>query len=208
MPLSPFVNHLTSNKTWEQKRIGLFGGSFNPPHEGHLHIASNALKALHLDQVIWLVTPQNPLKPPHQPNTNNRLELCKKIIESNKKHLATDIEKPLKTKTSYETIKAFKQAFPKTHFVWIMGMDNADTFHLWANWQDILDELPLFIATRPPTGSFSKKSPLKYMSTQKHILINRPHKYKLSHKTCFWLTSGKTIKQSSTEIRNRPHALY
>ena len=111
-------------------RIGLLGGSFNPPHEGHMHISLAALKALQLDAVWWLVSPQNPIKADKPLPLEERMSLCQSLVD-HPKILISDIEKDLGTNITYHSVKKLKAAFPKTNFVWISGMDNARSLHQW-----------------------------------------------------------------------------
>ena len=116
---------------WANMRIGILGGSFNPAHAGHRHISLMAIQKLRLDAVWWLVTPQNPLK--EKTDTAplaERMAQAKKV--ANHPHICiTDLEAKLKTIYTAETLPKLKQYFPKTHFVWMMGMDNLHTIHPW-----------------------------------------------------------------------------
>ena len=132
-------------------RIGLLGGSFNPAHEGHLHISQEALKRLKLDQVWWLVSPQNPLK-----STSNmasyaeRFESARKVTQHDRRIKISDFEKKNGLTYTYETLSAIKKHYPKIKFVWIMGADNLPTFHLWQKWRDIINIMPMVIFDRAP----------------------------------------------------------
>ncbi|HEX3521104.1 MAG TPA: nicotinic acid mononucleotide adenylyltransferase, partial [Stellaceae bacterium] len=108
-----------------RRRIGLLGGSFNPAHGGHLHISVLALKLLDLDQIWWLVSPQNPLKPARgMAPFPVRLEGARRIAEADRRILVTDLESRLGS--SYytaDTLKALRRRFPRLRFVWLMGGD-------------------------------------------------------------------------------------
>jgi len=128
-------------------RVGLLGGSFDPPHQGHLAISQQALSALNLHAVIWLVSPQNPLKA-HQPAPqSNRLTACRELIQ-HPRIFASDIESAWRTQYSIDTIRAFKRHYPDTHFVWLVGSDNFATFHHWHRWDDIMQTIALAIYPR------------------------------------------------------------
>ena len=104
------------------------GGSFNPAHAGHLHISESALRMLDLDQVWWLVSPQNPLKSSDGMQTlDARLEQADEISYVNPRIFPTDIEVDLGTRYTCDTLPALVSKFPDTAFVWLMGADNLST---------------------------------------------------------------------------------
>ena len=118
-------------------RIGLLGGSFNPPHSGHLHLSSIAKQTLSLDQVWWLVTPQNPLKKTLEtPSTLERIKKARDLEIPNWLHL-TDLESVYGTVFTYEILKMLKIKFPNVKFVWLMGADNLMQVNNWMHWSKI-----------------------------------------------------------------------
>lgn len=130
-------------------KIGLFGGTFDPPHDGHLHVAETALKRLGLDQVWWLVTPGNPLK-----DRAGMSKFKKRLKESrtfarHPKIIVTGLEAGLGSAYSANTISFILNRYPETHFVWVMGADNLENFHHWQQWREIMRSLPVAIADRP-----------------------------------------------------------
>jgi nicotinate-nucleotide adenylyltransferase len=131
-------------------RIGLLGGSFNPPHEGHVHVSDAALKKLHLDYVWWLVSPQNPLKPVKgMASFDKRLDAARKLAGARPRMIATGIEQVLGTRFTIDTLRALKRRFPQAKFVWLMGSDNLVQIPRWRRWQDIFAEVPVAVVTRP-----------------------------------------------------------
>ncbi len=129
--------------------VGLFGGSFNPPHEGHLLVAEIALRRLGLDQLWWMVTPGNPLK-----SRNELAPLSERISLS--EHLARDprikvtaFEKTLGGSYTADTLAHVKAKNPQAHFVWIMGADSLQSFHLWQKWREIVSMFPIAVVDRP-----------------------------------------------------------
>ncbi|HEY2032314.1 MAG TPA: nicotinate-nucleotide adenylyltransferase [Rhizomicrobium sp.] len=131
-------------------RIGLLGGSFNPAHEGHLHISDMALKKLGLDYVWWLVAPQNPLKPSiGMAPLVHRLAYAASLFEHHPRILVMDIERQLGTRYSIDTITKLQHRFPEVDFVWLMGSDNLASFRRWKRWQDILKRIPVAVVMRP-----------------------------------------------------------
>lgn len=130
-------------------RIGLLGGSFNPPHEGHALITRLALRRLRLDRIWWLVTPGNPLK------SLTGLAALKARVEAARgldvgpKVVVSDIEAQIESRFTYDTLRWLKCRAPRVHFVWIMGADNLRQFHRWRHWRAIADLVPIVVVDRP-----------------------------------------------------------
>jgi nicotinate-nucleotide adenylyltransferase len=130
-------------------RIGLLGGSFNPPHEGHALITRLALRRLRLDRIWWLVTPGNPLK------SLTGLAALKARVEAARgldvgpKVVVSDIEAQIESRFTYDTLRWLKRRAPRVHFVWIMGADNLRQFHRWRHWRAIADLVPIVVVDRP-----------------------------------------------------------
>ena len=130
-------------------RIGLLGGSFNPAHDGHLHISRVALRRLRLDAVWWLVSPQNPLKPAAgMAPLAERMASAAAVARHPRIH-PTDIERHLGTRYTVDTLKALKRRFPGVRFVWLMGADNMIQLPRWARWQEIVETAPIAVFGRP-----------------------------------------------------------
>lgn len=200
-PMTFSPPHLMDGQRWAGKRIGLLGGSFNPPHEGHLHISLIALQSLKLDYIWWLVTPQNPLKEasslaPYE----DRVRACRSFVH-HPQILITDLERQLDVNRSYDTVCALNKAFPQTQFVWITGMDNALNFHRWHRWRDILGEIATAHVARPPAWSLIEACPLRMLASQKHHYLNSARKAELAPGHTYWLLQKKMLAVSSTEIR-------
>lgn len=129
-------------------KIGLLGGTFNPPHEGHLFISHDALKRLELDYVWWIITPHNPLKVQKPPSVAIRKEWCKKLIDT-PKIKALDVEKDSKTNRTLELLKFMIPKYGNNQYIWIMGLDNLLSFDQWDNWQDVLKTVKIAVYKRP-----------------------------------------------------------
>ncbi len=201
--MSTFTNpHLLNGPRWKNKRVGLLGGSFNPPHQGHLHISLAAMKGLHLDAVWWLVSPQNPIKEQKPLPLEERVRLCKELVD-HPKILISDIEKELNTTITYYSIRKLKTYFPHTEFAWISGMDNALGLHKWHHWKDLLSEICMVHLTRNPARSLVSACPLRMYEKQKHVVIDKGGQYPLDSGTTYWMMQKKIINISSTEIRNK-----
>lgn len=131
------------------QRIGLLGGSFNPPHAAHLLITQTALRRLQLDEVWWLVSPGNPLKSRQgELPLSDRLRLAGNMA-GDKRIRVTDFEKDLPTTYTAATLAFLRLRRPCTHFVWLMGADNLASFHRWKQWRTILQSMPVGVIDRP-----------------------------------------------------------
>jgi nicotinate-nucleotide adenylyltransferase len=130
-------------------RIGLLGGSFNPPHAAHRMISETALKRLRLDQVWWMVTPGNPLKD-HSglAPLAERVRLSRKVVQ-HARIKVTAFEAGIQTAYTAESLDWLLRLFPDVHFVWLMGADNLATFHRWRDWQKIFYLMPIAVEDRP-----------------------------------------------------------
>ncbi len=131
-------------------RIGILGGSFNPAHEGHMHISLLALKHLHLDEVWWMVSPQNPLKPAADMAPFEERLRAAGSLARHPDVVVTDIEARLGTRYTAETLAKLKMCFPRTHFVWLMGADNLAQISQWQRWTRIFNLVPIAIFDRAP----------------------------------------------------------
>ena len=130
-------------------RVGLLGGSFNPAHAGHLHVAQAALRRLRLDQVWLMVSPGNPLKPTTgMAAPASRLASARRIADG-RRIVATDIESRLGTRYTVDTLRALRRRFPRTRFVWLMGADNLVQLPRWRRWRAIAVEVVFAVLPRP-----------------------------------------------------------
>jgi nicotinate-nucleotide adenylyltransferase len=130
-------------------RVGLLGGSFNPAHDGHRHVAMTALRRLRLDQVWLLVSPGNPLKPRNgMAPLAERLAGARKIGDG-RRVLATAIEAAFHTRYTVDTLRLLLRRFPNVCFVWIMGADILEQLPRWRRWQDIAQRLAFVVLPRP-----------------------------------------------------------
>jgi nicotinate-nucleotide adenylyltransferase len=132
------------------RRIGLLGGSFNPAHEGHRYISLLALKRLRLDEVWWVLTPQNPLKSARDTAPfEERLKAAKRVARHPRIRV-TDIERRLGTAHTADTLALLLRRFPKCRFVWLMGADNLVQISEWKDWRRIFRLVPIAVFSRPP----------------------------------------------------------
>jgi len=137
------------------RRIGLLGGSFNPAHEGHRHISLLALKRLRLDEVWWMVTPQNPLKKAGETAPFEERMRAAALVARHRRIRVTDIERRFGTQHTADTLCLLLPRFPKCRFVWLMGADNLQQLTEWKDWRRIFRLVPIAVFSRPP---YSKAS--------------------------------------------------
>ncbi|WP_370931823.1 nicotinate-nucleotide adenylyltransferase [Bartonella sp. DGB1] len=185
-------------------KIGLFGGSFNPPHQGHLLVAMQALKSLSLDYILWMVSPQNPLKSSNNlADLYDRVVASKKLVKHNKKIIVTDLEKHLNTNYSYNTIRFLKKKYPSVNFVWIMGADSFAELHKWYLGEKIMYNIPVAVINRPRSNFIALNSPIAQKFNRFRLSEN---KYRLlpflsPPRWCFIFTNFSYL--SSTQVRDK-----
>ena len=131
------------------RRVGLLGGSFNPAHDGHLHISKLALKMLGLDEVWWLVSPQNPLKAEDDMAPLEKRHASARAVARHPRLKVTDIEGRIGTRHTALTLARLQRRFPRTRFVWIMGADNLAQISRWHRWQEVFRQVPVAVFARP-----------------------------------------------------------
>jgi nicotinate-nucleotide adenylyltransferase len=184
-------------------RVGLFGGSFNPAHEGHAHVAETALQRLKLDRVIWLVSPQNPLKPSHETaDLAHRLAGARRVA-GGPAMIVSDAETKFGSQYTIDTIRALKARFPGVHFVWIMGADSLADFHRWRGWTQIMREVPVAVVSRPWIALKSRFSPAARRFARFRKPSYQAASLPLSKPPAWVFLRGPLNFQSSTSLRER-----
>ena len=128
-------------------KVGLLGGSFNPAHDGHIYISELALKLLNLDEVLWLVTPQNPLKNSKANNLEKRLKYAKKIVK-NSRIIIDALEIKYKNNYTANTLNTIVNQYKGTNFIWLMGADNLSEINKWYKWNYIFQLMPIAVFDR------------------------------------------------------------
>ena len=137
----------------KNKKIGILGGTFDPPHEGHLNISKIALKKLKLNEIIWLITKQNPLKQKPYLSVNIRKKLSKNLIKKYKKISIKYLDDLIKSKNTFDLLNfLFKK---KTKLYFLIGADNLVNFHKWKNWKNIPKLAKIVVFARP---GYSRKA--------------------------------------------------
>ncbi len=184
------------------RRIGLLGGSFDPPHKGHIYISIEAKKLLQINEIWWLVTPQNPLKISEPATYQERIKNCKEISKD-KPILIKEIEKKINSKYTYQTLDYLLNHYINIKFFWIMGADNLINFHKWQKWRQIFQEISIVVYKRHGYNNQALKS-ISCRTFNNYrinsLQINKNHFNKLPSWT--WI-DNREIKISSTEIRQQ-----
>ena len=138
--------------------IGLLGGSFDPAHEGHLHISRVALRRFGLDRLWWLVSPGNPLKEHGPAPMEKRLAHARALVRD-PRITVTDIEARLGTRYTADTLAELTHRYPGARFVWLMGADNMATLHRWQDWRFIMETVPVGVLARPGSRLSARLGP-------------------------------------------------
>ena len=153
-----------------KKKIGIFGGTFDPPHKAHVQIANLSLKKLKLDYLVWAITKKNPLKKKPMLSLKSRIFLSKKIIKNNKKIKIKNYDKYLKSNKTIKLLKFLKNKNKRAEFYFIMGSDNLINFHKWDSWNKFQDICNIVIFSRQ--GYFNKVFACKaYKALRKEKII-------------------------------------
>ncbi|WP_281270372.1 nicotinate-nucleotide adenylyltransferase [Pelagibacterium sediminicola] len=182
-------------------RIGLFGGSFNPAHEGHRLVSRECLKRLELDAVWWLVTPGNPLKDHSALAPLEARVAAARALVSSPRERVTGFEAARGFTYTHQTLSHLRQTMPDRKFVWIMGADSLATFHHWERWQEIFALMPVAVYVRP--GSTRKAIASRAATVFEHGRIEESDAPLLAglHPPAWVLLHGLMSPLSSTQLR-------
>jgi nicotinate-nucleotide adenylyltransferase len=140
-------------------RIGLYGGSFNPPHAGHRHVSRLALTRLRLDRLWWVVTPGNPLKDVGELAPAAERVAAARRLAGDPRIEVTAFEEEIGSRYTIDTLAYLRRRYPTVRFVWIMGADNLSSFHRWRDWRAIARLMPIAIIDRPGSTLKGPRSP-------------------------------------------------
>tara|TARA_E500000331_G_scaffold237975_1_gene228333 strand:+ start:2198 stop:2725 length:528 start_codon:yes stop_codon:yes gene_type:complete len=163
-----------------KKLIGIFGGSFDPPHKGHSIISSISIKKLKLNKLFWVITKKNPLKKKPFFKLANRLKKCKKVIKDNKKIELKYLDKTLKSSKTINILKYFRKKNKNAQFFIIIGADNLISFHLWNNWKQIVKLSKLVVFPRTGYDKKAKKSVIVNHLNKKNIIFIKTKRINIS----------------------------
>lgn len=184
------------------QKIGLLGGSFNPAHHGHLSISKIALRRLGLNQIWWIVSPRNPLKEyDFLYDFEERVFSARKIINTNNISISK-LELNAQIKYTIGTLEYLRTRYHRSRFVWIMGADNLNQFHLWKEWEKIIRLMPIAIIDRPSSS----------LNVTSSVFANKYRAYRIDeadssqliyYKKPAWVFMHTKLNyQSSSQLRN------
>ncbi len=182
--------------------VGLFGGSFDPPHQGHVHVTLEAMKAFGLDRVWWLVSPGNPLKQRGPAPLAQRMAVARDVMQHPQVEV-TDIEALTGTRATADTLAALQRLYPEVRFVWLMGADNLAQFHQWKDWRRIMDSVPVGVIARPGDRISARMSPAARVYRRYRIDSNARHLLGRAEAPAWCFVNVPMVNVSSTEIRTR-----
>jgi nicotinate-nucleotide adenylyltransferase len=183
-------------------RVGLLGGSFNPPHQAHRAISLFALKRLKLDRVWWLVTPGNPLKDNGGLHTlAERAEAARKMAADPRIDISC-LESVIGTRYTADTINYLRMRASRLRFVWIMGADNLAQFHRWQNWQRIARQVPIAVIDRPPQSFRALSAPAAQALANYRIPETEAGRLADRGAPAWVFLTGMKMNLSSTGLRN------
>ncbi|MEM7766850.1 MAG: nicotinate-nucleotide adenylyltransferase [Pseudomonadota bacterium] len=185
-------------------RVGLFGGSFNPAHEGHLHVAQTALTRLQLDWVWWIVARGNPLKESHGVFAA-RAASARRLASHPRMRVST-IERDLSLTYTRDLLTVLDQRCPGARFVWIMGADNLSGFHHWAGWREIVGRVPLAVISRPDAGPGAKLGRFAQTFRRQRLPESHAPALALADPPAWTVLHAPLHPASSTVIRSRARA--
>jgi nicotinate-nucleotide adenylyltransferase len=185
------------------QRIGLLGGSFNPPHAAHVLISETALKRLGLDRVWWLVTPGNPLKSHGElAPLAERMAACRRLARD-RRIVVTGLEAQLPSPFTAATVDFLKLRRPGVRFVWLMGADNLAGFHRWRQWREIARSVPIAVIDRPRQRLAAVASRAGHWMAPHRLPEGRARALPSRRPPALVLLTGRLSPLSSTELRRR-----
>jgi len=183
-------------------RVGLYGGSFNPPHAAHLQVARTALKRLALHRVVWLVSPGNPLKRAPSASLETRLGATRALAQG-PAMIVSDAEARLGRRYTIDTLRALKARYPGVRFVWIMGADNLAGFHRWRDWTGILRSVPVAVVARPGAGPGARFSPFARRFAHARLPASAARRLPTCQPPCWTDLPAPLNPLSSTALRTK-----
>tara|TARA_Y100001960_G_scaffold91602_1_gene98727 strand:+ start:20 stop:550 length:531 start_codon:yes stop_codon:yes gene_type:complete len=168
---------LKKNTKKNKSRLGILGGTFDPPHVGHLHISKVAIKKLKLNKILWIVTKKNPLKKKPYLDKKIRMELSKVLTENNKKIFVKYYDDKIKSSSSFKIINYIKKRNKNSKIFFLIGADNLKSFHKWKNWEKIPRMAKIVIF---PRKGYSYSSFMRKNLSKKDIIFIKSKKVDIS----------------------------
>lgn len=186
-------------RLYDNQSIGLFGGSFNPAHAGHMHVAKCGLKDVGLDRIWWMVSPQNPLKP-KQPSYDSRVKTVQKLGLPARMEIS-HAERDYGTQYTIDLIRRLQTRYPTTRFVFLMGADNFAQLPKWKDWQEIVARVPIAVISRPGDGVKPRLSQTARMLAQARLSEEQSHILSFLQPPCWTFLTPPLNSLSSTALR-------
>jgi nicotinate-nucleotide adenylyltransferase len=183
-------------------RIGLLGGSFNPPHAAHRAISQFALKRLKLDRVWWLLTPGNPLKDTGSLHSLAERAQAARDVADDPRIDVSCLEAVIGTRYTVDTVIQLRRRVSGVHFVWIMGADNLAQFHRWKDWRRIAAEVPIAVIDRPPQSFRALAAPAAQALARCRLPENQAALLADQRAPAWIFLTGMKLNLSSTGLRN------
>jgi len=180
--------------------IGLLGGSFDPPHAGHVHITREALRRFGLDRVWWLVSPGNPLKTNGPAPMARRMAAAKSMMQ-HPRVTVSDFEQQVNTRYTAQTLQALRKAYPQTRFVWLMGADNLAQFHRWQDWRWIMRNFPVGVIARPGDRISARTSRAANLFERYRLRGREAQNLAYATAPAWCFINAPMVNLSSTQIR-------
>jgi nicotinate-nucleotide adenylyltransferase len=182
-------------------KIGLFGGSFNPAHEGHRSASLIALHRLGLDAVWWLVSPANPLKDTRDLASFPERIAAARAVAQHPRIEVTGIEAEIGARYTYQTIRYLKDRCPGVRFVWIMGADNLANFHRWQRWGKIAAAVPIAVIDRPGSTLAATHAPAAVALSLYRRDLSQARVFAMQKPPAILFLYGPRSRLSSTDLR-------
>ena len=183
-----------------RRPVGLLGGSFSPPHLGHVHISEVALKTFNLGQIYWVYAKQNPLKKVDPLNFVERVTKTKKLVKSPKIKLSS-IELKNNFHYSFQVLKFLQQRNRHIKFIWVMGEDNIIQFHLWKNWKWVASNVRIAVIARGRNRSLVNSSTFAQKYRAFRLKSSQSFQLQFFKPPVWCIADSKKVNLSSTDLR-------
>ena len=182
--------------------VALLGGSFNPAHEGHVHISREAMRLLGISQVWWMVSPQNPLKPvKDMADFNDRMAHALKLAQCDPRITVTDIEAKLGSRHTARTLRLLQKHYPNTRFIWLMGADNLADIHHWEKWTRIFNKCPILVLDRAPLSHRALHAKAAIYFKKQRVDMRQTRQLKHANTPIWCFAHIKRHPASATDLR-------
>lgn len=187
-------------KSGGTRSVGILGGSFDPPHAGHLHITKAALRIFDLDEAWWLVSPGNPLKARGPAPFERRFAAAQEIVDHPRIKIS-DFEAQQGTRYTAQTLRLLFHTYPRTRFVWLMGADNLVQFDQWQDWRAIMESIPVGVFARPGDRQAALRSKAATIYRKNRLKGRKARKLASAAAPAWAFVNLSMMAVSSTQIR-------